>query len=239
VLIYSDGNADEMTKNIPNSTMSSVINHVHCRISGWVRKRKEWWFLKENQHFAVIAQRCKHSTAILAFVQCIPCKKTVQIHQDPKTPSSYMLSNWTRHLKECKKVHKKDPFQQLSLNCFITKCSNKFSVKHTLCLEGTVSTQVEDSGGNPHSINQIAPNYHHSSNTVSIQEISKYEGVLPSSQMLTNDEFEMSEVFSSRNNDKTLSSVTPSTGDEVLSSDKFSTGGVALTRGNLSTGVKY
>lgn len=86
----SDGTV-EKAANISDETVSSVTKQVRCGISCWVKKQRSF-FLKENQHFVVKAQRCKHST-ISAFVQCLPCGNKIQLHKDPKTPSNYMLSN--------------------------------------------------------------------------------------------------------------------------------------------------
>lgn len=100
----SDGTV-EGAADISDDTICSVTNQVRRGISSWVRKQQNC-FLKENQHFAVKVQKCKYSLTISAFVQCLPCGKKIQLQRDPKTPSSFMLSNWTRHMKGCRMLHK-------------------------------------------------------------------------------------------------------------------------------------
>ena len=80
----------------------------------------------------VKAQRCMHSSTILIFVQWLPCGKKIQLHRDPKTPTNFMLSNWTWHVKVCKLLHKNPKQQSMEFLPYINLSLTIDTIKKTL-----------------------------------------------------------------------------------------------------------
>lgn len=107
---------------IDNETVSSISNQVRRGISAWVKMQSDVKLqgLKENQHFQISVQICKISDKILVTMKCMPCSTTLQLQRNPRNPSMFLLSNWTRHVKACKMLTSK-PLKCMSLDKILFK----------------------------------------------------------------------------------------------------------------------
>ena len=103
----------------PDETISSISNQIRFSISSWVNKQSDGTLqgLKENQHLQIAAKTLKLSNRISATIKCMLCNTTLQLQRNPNIPSSFILSNWTRHVKAYKQLTCM-PMKCVSLNNF-------------------------------------------------------------------------------------------------------------------------
>ena len=82
--------------------------------------------LKEKKHFTVIVPK---SDSLSACVKCNVCQTTIHLCRKDKTitASSYMISNWTRHVNMCQKLEKRPDSYQQSIIRFLSPTSTSSS----------------------------------------------------------------------------------------------------------------
>lgn len=103
-------------------TTASVAIQIRSNIARWVRKQScvKLKNLKENKQFAVRVTNVAKSDIISAAIRCSACNTTIYLLQKNKSikSSPYFISNWTRHVKMCPKLDKKQDSVQQSLVVF-------------------------------------------------------------------------------------------------------------------------
>ena len=99
--------------------VSAILGQVRGSISRWVKLQPTDKFhnLKENEHFGMGV--FKSSNGLSVIVKCNACNKSIGLHKKD-TNSTYQISNWTRHIKTCKKFRKTEKHIQKPLGMFIS-----------------------------------------------------------------------------------------------------------------------
>ena len=116
--LQNDSDAEPETQSV-----SSVSCQIRCSISKWIKRQPDVLLrsLQENKQFSIIVARVPKSEAISASVKCNACTSTMRLY--PKK-GSYIISNWTRHVKGCTKLYekpaKKKSINQQSLKTFLS-----------------------------------------------------------------------------------------------------------------------
>ncbi len=100
-------------------TIVSVSKQVRACIAKWVRSQSCIMLknLKENKHFTVVVTNTPKSDILSVSVRCDACNTRIQLSKKKKI---YPISNWTRHMKACQKLHKKEGRQQETLATFLS-----------------------------------------------------------------------------------------------------------------------
>ena len=96
-------------------SMSSVTSQIRSNISRWIKAQSSGQLrrLKENEHFQVIVSSTSGSMS--AIIRYNACNKDICLH---RKNSYYLISNWTRHAKVCKKIIAKEGDSQKTLGIF-------------------------------------------------------------------------------------------------------------------------
>ncbi len=100
----NDGDATQGDSSI---SVGDASTHIRSLIAKWVQRQSmqpacPYSTLTENEHFVVKVSRVAMSR-LSAFVECCACKSNIKLQtrtQGINTPS-YLISNWTRHVKRC------------------------------------------------------------------------------------------------------------------------------------------
>ena len=71
--------------------------------------------LKENRDFTVVVTNTPKSDVVSVSVRCNACNARIQLSKRNKI---YPVSNWTRHMKACQKLHKKEGNKKQTLATF-------------------------------------------------------------------------------------------------------------------------
>ena len=130
-------------------SVSSVSQQVRTSIAAWVRKQpnEKLRKLKENKHFTICITNLVRSNLVSVRVKCNPCKTYIQLYRKDKSVvgSSYLISNWTRHVKMCSQLNKPSESVQMSMLGFLSAGSfststSQFSSGSLPCTESTSST---------------------------------------------------------------------------------------------------
>ena len=111
--------------------------------------------LKENQHFVINVTENTQTGCLSVSLRCNACQTNINLYQKCSSASCYQISNWTRHIKSCKKLSDKQGGHQQSLGIFFTNtgspsCSH--STKEMKCVEYS-----DSSSGNPSQHFEEAP----------------------------------------------------------------------------------
>ena len=118
-------------------TTSSIAIQIRSNIARWVRKQScvKLKNLKENKQFAVRVTNVAKSDIISAAIRCNACNTTIYLHQKNKSikSSPYLISNWTRHVKMCPKLDKKQASVQQSLVGFLSPPTHNLSDSASHC----------------------------------------------------------------------------------------------------------
>ena len=122
------------TQSEPEQTVSVMTTQIHGSVSRWVKAQSCDTFknLKENQQFVVLVSSCKKSADLSVGIRCNACKKDIGLHRK-NTSSPYQISNWTRHIKSCKKLTTKPASHQQPLEKFLTTTETSSYLDSTDC----------------------------------------------------------------------------------------------------------
>ena len=167
-------------------TISSVSNQVRSSISKWVKNQPtpEFKCLKENKHFIILVSRVPKSSLFSDSIRCIPCNVSLQLSLKNKT---YLISNWTRHVRSCGKLKKsqKQGTKQHSLNMFLSPVfkSGTSTCSSPLCDDSSLF--VESTGSFIHSVADL--NETSSSTLNSIDSVLMSPNTQPTDSSLTED----------------------------------------------------
>ena len=98
-----------------------MTTQIRGSVSRWVKAQScdTLKFFKENQKFVVLVSSCKKSGDLSVVIRCNACKKDIGLHRK-NTSSPYVISNWIRHIKSCKKLTTKPASHQQPLEKFLT-----------------------------------------------------------------------------------------------------------------------
>lgn len=102
--------------------IQEIVDDVRSRIVKWQRKQhdKKILELKEHQHYKVSIKLNKQETPTVS-VWCGLCRKTYKLHQKSDDIASFMISNWSGHIKNCVKMScTKTGMQQSSIASFVS-----------------------------------------------------------------------------------------------------------------------
>ena len=130
-------------------SVSSVSQQVRTSIAAWVRKQpnEKLRKLKENKHFTICITNLVRSNLVSVRVKCNPCKTYIQLYRKDKSVvgSSYLISNWTSHVKMYSQLNKPSESVQMSMLGFLSAGSfststSQFSSGSLPCTETTSST---------------------------------------------------------------------------------------------------
>ena len=100
------------SENEAEPTISSVTNQIRTSISKWVKKQPDLRLknLQENKQFSIMVTHvAKEQSTFSSAIKCNPCNAIIHLHQKDKSAkdNSYLISNWTRHVKTCKALNSK------------------------------------------------------------------------------------------------------------------------------------
>ena len=138
----------------PKISISSVMTQIRGSICRWVKAQSsDLKNLKENQHFVINVTENTQTGCLSVSLRCNACQTSINLHHKCSSASCYQISNWTRHIKSCKKLSDKQGGHQQSLGIFFTNtgspsCSH--STKEMKCVEysdsssGTPSQHFEE-----------------------------------------------------------------------------------------------
>ena len=105
----------------PKISISSVMTQIRGSICRWVKAQSpNLRNLKEKQHFVINVTENTQTGCLSVSLRCNACQTGINLHQKCSSTSCYQISNWTRHVKSCKKLSDKQGGHQQTLGIFLT-----------------------------------------------------------------------------------------------------------------------
>ena len=150
---------------------SIILNSVRQRLNKWMQQQTNTRLskLKENNDYTIIVEASSQNSVC---VKCNACSTSINLHKKDKTRlnSSYLLSNWTKHVKSCTmsevgnaKQHSLKDFLQFhstkGLPSSVTKSENKISIptsSHSYEVDNHETTSIEQTDKRPDKCEGIA-----------------------------------------------------------------------------------
>ena len=87
---------------IDTESIASVTKQVRKNIAMWIGKQQsKLQDLKENDHFTIFVSYVRKSHDLSASVKCHACNSRTQLQRSAVNTSTFAISNWTRHIKNC------------------------------------------------------------------------------------------------------------------------------------------
>ena len=113
---YSDCETSDIESKL---TFDSVSNQVRTGIAKWTRKQSCHTLknLQENKHFTITVTKVPKSDNFSVSIRCKACNTNIRLCCKQ---TSYLISNWTRHMKLCEKLRSKECSKQQPLNRFLS-----------------------------------------------------------------------------------------------------------------------
>ena len=102
-----------------------IVTKVRQQISKWQRRQSDTHLkgLKEHEHFEIklhsSAQAAASDRLDSVTLSCLTCNKSIPIGMRQNS-GSYVLSNWTRHVKTCRPEKVQGKGNQIAINKFLS-----------------------------------------------------------------------------------------------------------------------
>ena len=114
-----------------------IATKLRQQVSKWQKTQSDTYLreLKEHEHFEIKVQSAQTGTCDTSFI-CLICNKSIPM-STRQTSGSYVLSNWTRHVKTCRPQGKGS---QITMNKFVSTSKQQ---KPVLCNQMTSVTQTQ------------------------------------------------------------------------------------------------
>ena len=114
-----------------------IDTKLRQQVSKWQKTQSDTYLreLKEHEHFEIKVQSAQTGTCDTSFI-CLICNKSIPM-STRQTSGSYVLSNWTRHVKTCRPQGKGS---QITMNKFVSTSKQQ---KPVLCNQMTSVTQTQ------------------------------------------------------------------------------------------------
>ena len=95
-----------------SETIASVTKEIRKKAIKWGRENCDD-LLKENEDFTILVSRdTSNASAIKASIRCLKCGNPQKINRKATGSNSWLLSNWTKHYKLCRKRGKQTSGKQ-------------------------------------------------------------------------------------------------------------------------------
>ena len=117
--IQSDSSCEE--------TVTSITTQVRNSVIRWIKSQQDdLCKLRETKSFSIIVTRIpKERDCFRVLIRCEPCGTKIALHQkNLNNYQPYLISNWTRHVKECKMLFVNDNMKQSTLMQYLSKNSS-------------------------------------------------------------------------------------------------------------------
>ncbi len=84
----------------------SIASVTRKNIAMWIGKQQsKLQDLKENDYFTIFVSYVRKSHDLSASVKCHACNSRTQLQRSAVNTSTFAISNWTRHIKNCSMLH--------------------------------------------------------------------------------------------------------------------------------------
>jgi len=126
-------------------SIPSISKQIRRNLNKWLQKQTdpEICKLKENIEYAVMVNSTDKPKSFSAYIRCLMCGTAIDLQQLDKLDdtSTYLLSNWTRHVKKCIVTTGRSRFKQPAIDTFCTKKKTDDNQLKGMCIYTTVYTQ--------------------------------------------------------------------------------------------------
>ena len=134
-----------MEQNSEGLDENIVLNNIRQRINKWIQQQKEIRLrnLKENNDYTIVIKKSSKTASNMVCIICNGCHATINLQKKDSTglDTSYLLSNWTKHAKQCKAKYAK---QHTLKNFLPGHSSNVKTVSKDICPSTSTADKCEN-----------------------------------------------------------------------------------------------